>query len=197
MTEYDDFISISNNIYTKEFCKDVCDFYDKCIKQNLVIKGDNFTIPKSARDDTCINIPSSLPSDCFPSTWIQYYSELLCPLVIDYKKKYSFQQELFSFNFKVHKVIKGQGYHAFHHEHCSNSSGIAYGGHSGERVLAFMTYVKCPSKGGETEFLFQSKRVEPRLGLTMIWPAYFTHLHRGNPVLEGEKIYITGWWSVK
>ena len=157
---------------------------------------DSITLPKSARDDTCIHIPASLPSDCYPGTWTTYYSNLLKSLVLDYKKEYSLTQDLFSFNFKVHKVTKGQGYHVFHHEHRTDKDVVPWGGSYANRVLAFMTYVKCPDKGGETEFLFQSKRVEPRLGLTIIWPAYFTHLHRGNPVLEGEKLYITGWWSV-
>ena len=63
------------------------------------------------------------------------------------------------------------------------------------RVLAWMTYLKVPEEGGETEFLYQSKRIEPIVGRTLIWPAYFTHLHRGNPPLKGEKYYITGWFE--
>ena len=63
------------------------------------------------------------------------------------------------------------------------------------RVLAWMTYLKVPEEGGETEFLYQSKRIEPVIGRTLIWPAGFTHLHRGNPPLKGEKYYITGWFE--
>ena len=36
----------------------------------------------------------------------------------------------------------------------------------------------------------------PEVGKLLIWPAGFTHMHRGNPPLEGEKMYITGWFTV-
>ena len=49
-------------------------------------------------------------------------------------------------------------------------------------------------EGGETEFLHQSKRFKQEVGQTLIWPVGFTHQHRGNPVLQGEKVYITGWF---
>ena len=58
-----------------------------------------------------------------------------------------------------------------------------------------MTYLEAPKKGGETEFLHQSLRIEPIVGRTLIWPAGFTHVHRGNPPLDGEKMYIDGWFT--
>ena len=57
------------------------------------------------------------------------------------------------------------------------------------RFLLCMLYLNDVDEGGETEFLYQSKRIEPIVGKTLIWPAYFTHLHRGNPPLKGEKYY--------
>ena len=29
----------------------------------------------------------------------------------------------------------------------------------------------------------------------VIWPAYFTHLHRGNPPISNEKWIVTGWYE--
>ena len=62
-----------------------------------------------------------------------------------------------------------------------------------DRFITYMTYLKAPEEGGETEFLHQSKRIDSVAGRTLIWPAGFTHKHRGNPPLKGEKIYLTGW----
>ena len=90
-------------------------------------------------------------------------------------------------SFKLHKVKEGQGYHTWH----SEIDGVQ----GCRRVLAWMTYLRVPEEGGETEFLHQSKRIVPAVGKTLIWPAYFTHLHRGNPPLKGEKYYITGWFE--
>ena len=94
---------------------------------------------------------------------------------------------LSSYTFKIHKVKEGQGYHEWHYEDV-DTQGL-------RRALAWMTYLKVPEEGGETEFLHQSKRIKPMVGRTLIWPAYFTHLHRGNPPLKGEKYYITGWFE--
>ena len=92
------------------------------------------------------------------------------------------------FYYKIHKVKEGQGYHVWHYENDGQPK-------LNQRLLAWMSYLKVPEEGGETEFLHQSKRIEPVVGRTLIWPAYFTHMHRGNPPLKGEKYYITGWFE--
>ena len=89
--------------------------------------------------------------------------------------------------FKIHKVRKTEGYHSWHYERNDPPSL--------ERLMVYMTYLEVPEKGGETEFLEQSLRIEPIVGRTLIWPAGFTHMHRGNPPLDGEKMYITGWFN--
>lgn len=78
------------------------------------------------------------------------------------------------------------GYHAFHIE----NNGV----HNMRRVMAYIVYLNDIQEGGETEFLSQNIRVKPEAGKVVIFPAYFTHVHRGNPVLSNEDKYIlTGW----
>ena len=63
------------------------------------------------------------------------------------------------------------------------------------RLLVYMTYLNDVPHGGETEFLYQKLKIKPKKGLTLIWPADFTHTHRGLPVTKYDKYIVTGWIS--
>ena len=62
-----------------------------------------------------------------------------------------------------------------------------------------MMYLNNDFEGGETEFLYQKRRIQPEPGTIVIWPAQWTHQHKGNMVLSGNKYIVTGWihhmWS--
>ena len=64
------------------------------------------------------------------------------------------------------------------------------------RILTWTLYLNDVNEGGETEFLHQSLRIKPKQGTIVVWPAGFTHIHRGNPPLSGEKYIVTGWVEV-
>lgn len=63
------------------------------------------------------------------------------------------------------------------------------------RNLAFVTYLNDIEEGGETEFLYQGIMVKPQKGLTTIFPAGWTHPHRGHPAYKEVKYIVTGWSS--
>ena len=57
-----------------------------------------------------------------------------------------------------------------------------------------MVYLNEVEEGGETEWLYQKKRVSPQKGMVVLWPGSFTHLHRGNPPMS-DKYIATGWFQ--
>ena len=188
-----DFIEIYDNSVSQELCNELIEWFDLCSDRNFTNHNMPFqdgTIDTKSRSDESITVPMqptvsslSLPSEICDSYW-----NILNNCYNEYVTKYNLNnQRLSCYVFKFHKVKVGQGYHVWHHE----TENIQFC----RRVLAWMTYLKVPEEGGETEFLYQSKRIEPIVGKTLIWPAYFTHLHRGNPPLKGEKYYITGWFE--
>ena len=61
------------------------------------------------------------------------------------------------------------------------------------RVFVFMTYLNDVQEGGSTYFSHYDIEIQPRKGLTLIWPAEWTHAHRGNILISGKKYIITGW----
>jgi hypothetical protein len=80
------------------------------------------------------------------------------------------------------------GYHVWHCEHGSKFNA--------DRVLAWTLYLNdIPDGEGETEFLWQGVRIKPKTGTVCIFPAAFTHTHRGNPVYSCNKYIATGWYE--
>jgi hypothetical protein len=63
------------------------------------------------------------------------------------------------------------------------------------RHLVFMTYLNDVNDGGETEFFHQKLKIKPQKGLTIIWPADWTHTHKGLISNTEEKYILTGWYN--
>jgi hypothetical protein len=86
---------------------------------------------------------------------------------------------------KIQKTQIAGGYHVWHCEDDTPSNV--------RRVLTFILYLNDVDEGGETEFLYYPKRVKARQGRLILWPAGFTHTHRGNPPMSNTKYILTGW----
>ena len=61
------------------------------------------------------------------------------------------------------------------------------------RSLLWMVYLNDVVEGGQTEFFYQQRSIQPRAGRMVIAPAYFTHTHRGCPPVSGDKYILTSW----
>ena len=184
---FEDFIGIWDNNVDENICKELVKYYDWTIKNSYNTSsdvGDSYD-KELDREDAAIFIGSA--SMQYPSSLCAQYWKCLDQCIEEYMTNYSIEivGSLHSWIFKVHKVKEKQGYHQWHYENGAYDAR--------DRFLTFMTYLQAPSEGGETEFLFQSKRIDPVVGRTLLWPPGFTHKHRGNPPLKGEKMYITGW----
>jgi hypothetical protein len=61
------------------------------------------------------------------------------------------------------------------------------------RVLLWTLYLNDGFAEGETEFLYQRRKIVPRTGSLLIAPTAFTHTHRGNRPRGGDKYIATSW----
>ncbi|TDK23731.1 2OG-Fe(II) oxygenase [Luteimonas aestuarii] len=61
------------------------------------------------------------------------------------------------------------------------------------RHLLWTLYLNDGFDDGETEFLFQQRKVAPRTGDLLLAPTAFTHTHRGNRPAGGDKFIATSW----
>ena len=109
--------------------------------------------------------------------------------LLQYIDKYPMLNEVGKFQLnldvQIQRTKPGQGYHEWHCEHDNKNRS--------ERLLLCLIYLNDVAKGGETEFLNQHLRIKPKKGRLVICPAFWTHFHRGNPPISGEKYMINGW----
>ena len=62
-----------------------------------------------------------------------------------------------------------------------------------ESFFTFLIYLNEEFEGGETEFYYQQRKISPKKGTMVIAPAGFTHSHRGNKPVSGDKYIATSW----
>ncbi len=61
------------------------------------------------------------------------------------------------------------------------------------RHLLWTIYLNEGFGEGETEFLYQQRKIVPRTGSLLIAPTAFTHTHRGNMPRGADKYIATSW----
>jgi len=69
------------------------------------------------------------------------------------------------------------------------------GGIHAARAVTWMIYLNDVEEGGSTEFPYQRQVFQPKAGSLLLWPAGYTHPHRGNPVYSNDKYIVTGWFE--
>lgn len=95
--------------------------------------------------------------------------------------------KLFNIECKVQKTPPHGGYHIWHHEHSSQPNSMS-------RILVWTVYLNdIPDGEGETEFIDQGIKCGAKMGRVCVFPASFTHPHRGNPPYSCDKYIATGW----
>ena len=197
----DDFIGVYDDVVSQEDCDKLINHFYRVQDEQLSL-GRQQAEPdsnKSDKDDEVYFISQTSKSynddrvSSYTSKGDSYvfnvFKEALNQAYSHYTNKYSILQAMryhhLSGAIKIQKTQPGQGYHVWHCEHMS--------GNFGERIAAVILYLNDVEEGGETEFLYQHKRVAPKAGRLLICPAYYTHTHRGNPPLTGDKYIVTSW----
>jgi len=123
--------------------------------------------------------------------FLENYLSHLVNCLEEYKKKYPWSNKVAKFscweNVKIQHYKPGEGFYNWHAENEGH-------GDTKLRHLVFMTYLNTVENAG-TEFLHQELITPCEKGLTLIWPSAWTHVHRGVPNKEKDKIIITGWFD--
>ena len=169
-------------------CDDVIAFYEQSGNKTLGKVnsqiGEPAAVNKAAKDST--EVPLDGPVS------LAYFAQLNVVLA-SYVKRYP-QCDMYApwgmvQRPNVQKYEPAGGFFSWHTERNSAQPPV------NTRHLVFMTYLNDITDAGETEFQLQELKVQPRKGLTLIWPADWTHTHRGIPSPTQTKYVTTGWFN--
>jgi hypothetical protein len=184
-----DFIH-SEYIKDLSLCDDIINFHKNSDKKcQGVMLGPNGapTIMKEIKESTDVRLNDDA------ELFFRYISLNLKPVLKSYVDKFPWCAAFSKFGMKNSTTIQhykpSEAYHAWHTERFTSQEPAA------SRHLVFMTYLNDVDDGGETEFFHQQLKVVPRKGLTLIWPADWTYVHRGIPSPTQEKYIVTGWYN--
>jgi len=174
-----------------DICDELVDYFHFLKKWDHLEKG---TVGNENNDLVVENtikesLDAGFKETCTSHATNRYIKNL--QLVLDkYIEKYPKSNEVAGYKVREYNIQyypKNGGFKNWHTENVGNSSSIV-------RHLVFMTYLNDLENGG-TEFLHQNLKVNAEKGLTLIWPAGWTHFHRGVISSDQEKYIITGWFD--
>lgn len=183
-------IAIWDKVLDKKLCQSIIDKYHFLESNNLSYsRFDLRDSPSHKKNDKAVFL---LGEECLSVTpdmsFLHPFLEKFWSCWQTYTIHYSLLEETgkhYIRSMKIQKTLPGQGYHQWHYESDCMQHSI--------RIATWGLYLNDIEEGGETEFLYQSVRIPARAGTLVIWPATYTHVHRGNPPLDGEKYLLTGW----
>jgi hypothetical protein len=172
----ENFVLTVDNVFTKEECEKLINLYNN---------NDAF---ESKHGGTHINPDGSIGYH-FVDIDINLflYSHKINNALNLYRKKYpeidmtSSIWSLTTLRFKLFK--KGNSFNNWHSEHCMTHL---------NRILGIQIYLTEHDCG--TEF-YNKKTILSRIGRVCIFPAFFTHTHRGQPDFLKDRMIITGYYN--
>jgi hypothetical protein len=186
----DNFIGIFEDAFTKEYCNEVIDYFESMEEVGATFnrQQENSNFKKVDRDDKALNGMTSANiknAGKFVSKFNEVLWQQAYPLYVNKFDVIANAGPHTNYSFKIQKTDIGGGYHVWHFESDNRKTA--------SRLLVWSLYLNDVKEGGETEFLYYPKRIKPKAGTLMLWPAGFTHAHRGNPPISNTKYIVTGW----
>ena len=179
-----DFVCIYHNFAPDDYCDRMIERHKHLESSTSAWRGEDDNNGLRARKDYAFMFDIEAKDLAVETNAI--LDEALKKYIDEYPS--SGMEMIYSNSIKVQRTPPKGGFHTWHCEH-----GYGHGSHL--RTLTWTIYLNdVPDGEGETEFLEIGVKVQPKKGLVSIFPAAWTHTHRGNPVYTEDKYIATGWY---
>ena len=193
--QYRDYIGIYENVFPDGYCNHKIEEFERLSWDGATgnrqqLEGCDKTVKQD--EFAFLNFKNHVPSPFNGEGSKEIFWRGLQECYDNYSNQYDVLKQLRTTctNMKMQKTKPGEGYHVWHCEQ---------GTEDGERrIVTYALYLNTITEAGETEYLYQKMRVQPRENVMVLWPASYTHPHRGNPVYgDKAKYIITGWFYLE
>lgn len=194
-SQYNNFIGMYQDVYPDGFCNHVINEFERLLKSGVCNNrqtAENTTKTRKEDFHYFMNLKNN-PMSPFNEICVnEIFLTGLQNCFDDYVDEFDILRDynLRCTTLKMQKTDPGAGYHVWHAEQGPDADA--------SRCLVYSAYLNTIEEAGETEFLYQKLRVAPKENTLVIWPAAFTHTHRGNVVHGNKSKYIiTGWFYIE
>jgi len=193
-SKYVDFIGMYENVYPDGYCDHMIEEFERLLSSGScgTRQGDE-GVAKHVKEDYhyFLNVGNHEPASFQGNNSMSLFWDGLQRCYDEYSSNFDIlkSDNLRCTSVKMQKTDPGAGYHVWH---CEQG-----GGQSSNRGLVYALYLNSldSDAAGETEFLYQRLRIPAKENCMVMWPAAFTHAHRGNVVHGNKSKYIiTGWF---
>jgi len=193
-TDYKHFIGLYQHVYPDGYCQHLINQFDLMASKGAgANRVQSEGAPRHRKNDYQITLSlKGHEVELFNNeNTVDVFFNGLQKCYEDYTEKYSVLKDgaIRATVMKMQRTDPGGGYHIWHAEQGRRDHA--------NRVLVYMLYLNTlqPEQAGETEFLYQQERYRPVENTMVLWPAAYTHAHRGNTVFGQQSKYIvTGWF---
>lgn len=194
---YTEFIGSYNKVYEDGFCSHMISEFERFREGGFCgnrQQSENISKVNKQDEFLFLNLKNHYPTAFNNQSCNDIFFEGLQKCFQEYVSQYDILNDfdIRCTSIKMQKTVPGAGYHIWHGEQ-GNGGGA-------NRILTYILYLNTLGENcaGETEFLYQKLRFPPQENTMIIWPAAFTHAHRGN-VVHGNlsKYIITGWFYLE
>ena len=171
---FEGFIGIFDNVLPDNYITDIIKYFEELDKTGFIQATKDF-IPAHERDMGEVQfiehhiihkVHGPFLQDFFKMVW-----EDVWPI---YTTKFSILKNarMEADGLKMKSIKPGGGFHDWHYESGKDQPA---------RKVVIQMYLNDIDEAGETEFLYQNKRFAPKKNRLLVWPADWSHTHRGNP----------------
>ena len=190
---------MKNLIYEYQYDPDKCDLFVELFHE---AKEKGLTMPglcgqhnSDSRVETNVKKSTDLyfalldNSDIDPEKYkMKEFTEFIYGVIDNYLEDTRLNNIVGQLEFKeplqIHHYAPGEGFYALHGDSATYKTST--------RVLVFILYLNDVKDGG-TFFPWQDYKSESKKGNMIVFPASYTHPHRGVVSYDEDKYILTGW----